>query len=90
MIKVLVQSAENVQDEDAVGDVNAEVDEGVGEALHLEAVVIHVEIALNKVPEGGIDVEGTSLLISDEAILQGQPHSTGSEATLPGDALKFR
>jgi hypothetical protein len=71
VIKVLVQPAENVQDEDTVRDVNAEVDEGVNEALHLQAVVIHVEIALNEVLEGGIDVEGVSLPVADEAILQG-------------------
>jgi hypothetical protein len=63
--------AQNVQDEDTVRDVNAEVDEGVNEALHLQAVVIHVEIALNEVLEGGIDVEGVSLPVADEAILQG-------------------
>jgi hypothetical protein len=71
VIKVLVQPAENVQDEDTVRDVNAEVEEGVNEALHLQAVVIHVEIALNEVLEGGIDVEGVSLPVADEAILQG-------------------
>jgi hypothetical protein len=71
VIKVLVQPAENVQDEDTVRDVNAEVDEGVNKALHLQAVVIHVEIALNEVLEGGIDVEGVSLPVADEAILQG-------------------
>jgi hypothetical protein len=90
MIEVLAQPAEDVQDEDSVGNINAEVDEGVGEALHLEAVVVHIEIALNKVPEGGLDMEGMSLLIADEAILHGQPGNTGSEATLMGDILKFR
>jgi hypothetical protein len=86
MIKVLVQLTEDVEDE----DVNAEVDEGVGEALHLEAVVVQVEIALNKVSEGGVDVEGVSLPIANGAILQCQPGSTGGEATLTGDVLKFR
>jgi hypothetical protein len=71
MIEGLVQLAENVQDEGVVGDVNAEVDEGLSETLHLQAVVVHVKIALNKVPDGGIDVEGVGLLIADEAILQG-------------------
>jgi hypothetical protein len=89
VIKVLVQPTEDVQDEDVVGDTNIEVDEGVSEALHLEVVVIHIEIALNNVLEGGINVEGTSLPIFDEAILQGQPRSTGGEATLPGDYWHF-
>jgi hypothetical protein len=44
MIEVLVQPTENVQDEDVVRDVNAEVDEGVGEALRLQAVVVHVRL----------------------------------------------
>jgi hypothetical protein len=45
VIEVLVQPAKNVQDEDTVVDVNTEVDEGVGEALHLQAVVIHIKMA---------------------------------------------
>jgi hypothetical protein len=69
MIEVLAQPAEDVQDEDSVGNIDAEVDEGVDEALHLEAVVVHIEIALNKVLEGGLDMEGLRLLIADEAIL---------------------
>jgi hypothetical protein len=35
MIEGLVQPAENIQDKDVVKDVDAEVDEGVGETLHL-------------------------------------------------------
>jgi hypothetical protein len=69
MIEVLAQPAEDVQDEDSVGNIDAEVGEGVDEALHLEAVVVHIEIALNKVLEGGLDMEGLRLLIADEAIL---------------------
>jgi hypothetical protein len=69
MIKVLIQPAEDVKDEDTVGDVNSAVDEGVDEALHLEVVVVHIEIALNKVLEGGVDVEGVSLPIANEMIL---------------------
>jgi hypothetical protein len=90
MIKVLVQPTEDVQDEDAVGDVNADVDEGVGEALHLEATTVHVEITVNKVSEGGVDVEDMSLSIANETILQVQPGSTGGEAMLIGDVLEFR
>jgi hypothetical protein len=42
MIEVLAQPTEDVQDEDSVGNIDAEVDEGVSEALHLEAVAIHI------------------------------------------------
>jgi hypothetical protein len=42
MIKVLAQPTEDVQDEDSVENIDAEVDEGVNEALHLEAVAIHI------------------------------------------------
>jgi hypothetical protein len=69
MVKVLIQPAEDVEDEDTVGDVNTEVNEGVNEALYLEAVVVHIEVTLNKVPEGGVDVEGASLPIANEAII---------------------
>jgi hypothetical protein len=84
VIEVLVLPTENVQDEDAVRDVNVEVNEGVGKALLFQVVVVHVKITLNNVLEGGIDVEGVSLPVANEAILQGQP---GSVATLVGDVL---
>jgi hypothetical protein len=90
MIKVLAQPAEDVQDENPVRNIDAEINEGVDEALHLEAVVVHIEIALNKILEGGLDMEGTSHPIVDEAILQGQPGNMDGEATLTGDILKFR
>jgi hypothetical protein len=69
------------------GDINCEVNEGVSKALLLQAAVVHVEITLNEVPEGGIDVESASLPIADESILQGQPGSAGGVAALAGDIL---
>jgi hypothetical protein len=87
VIEVVIQPTENVQDEDAVRDINVEVNEGVSEALHFRAVVIHVKIALHKVSEGGIDVGGASLLVVDVAILQGQLDSVGGVVVLAGDVL---
>jgi hypothetical protein len=46
------------------------VAKGVGEALHLPIVVVDTEVVLNKAPEGGIDVEGTSFMVAKEVILQ--------------------
>jgi hypothetical protein len=40
VFEVLVQPAQDVQHENVVGDIDAEVDEGVGDALHLLEVVV--------------------------------------------------
>jgi hypothetical protein len=69
MFEVLVQPAQDVPHENAIGDVNAEVGEGVGETLHLPTVVIDAEVTLHKTPEGGIDAEGAGLMVAKELVL---------------------
>jgi hypothetical protein len=68
MFEVLVQPAQDVQHKNAIGDVDTEVGEGVGEALHLPTVVVDAEVALNEALEGGVDVEGTSFVIAEEVV----------------------
>jgi hypothetical protein len=87
VFEVLVQPAQDVQHENAVGDVNTEVGEGVGEALHLPAVIVDAEVTLNKAPEGGIDVEGAGFMVAEEVVLQGQQGVVSPVAMLPGDML---
>jgi hypothetical protein len=87
VFKVLVQSAQEVQHENAVDDIDAKVGEGVGEALHLLIVVVDAEAALNKAPEGGVDVEGSSFANAEEVVFRGQPGVASRVAMLPGDAL---
>jgi hypothetical protein len=73
MLVLFVEAAKYVEDEHTIGDVSVKVIEGVGEPFHFLAVVVHVEVALDEVAEGGIDVEGAGLTIADELVLQGQP-----------------
>jgi hypothetical protein len=69
MLKVLVQPAQDVQHENVIGDVDAEVGEGVGEALHLSTVVVDGKVALNEALKGGIDVEGAGFTVAEEVVL---------------------
>jgi hypothetical protein len=90
VFNVLVQPAQDVQHENAVTDVDAEVGEGVDEALHLPTVVVDAEVALNEASKGGIDVEGTSFMVVEEVVLQGQPGVMSHVAALLGDILLVR
>jgi hypothetical protein len=65
VFKVLIQPTQNIQHENAVGDIDVEV----GEALHLPTVVVDAEIVLNEAPEGGIDVEGASFMVVEKVVL---------------------
>jgi hypothetical protein len=73
MLEVLVQPAQDIQHENAVGDVDAEVREGVSEALHLSTVVIDAKVVLDEALEGGVNVEGVGFTIAKEVVLQSQP-----------------
>jgi hypothetical protein len=87
MFEVLVQPAQDVHHKNAIGDINTEVGEGVDEALYLLTVVVDTEVALNKAPEGGVDVEGTGFTVAEEVVLQCQPGVTSRVATLSSDVL---
>jgi hypothetical protein len=90
VFEVFVQLTQDVQHENVIGDVDAEVGEGVGEALHLSTVVNDAEVTLNKAPEVGIDVEGVSFAVAEEVVLQCQPGVASRVAALSGDVLQVR
>jgi hypothetical protein len=69
MLVLFVEAAEYDEDEHTIRDVGAKIVEGVSEALHFLAIVVHVEVALNEVAEDGVDVEGTGLTVADELVL---------------------
>jgi hypothetical protein len=85
VFKVLVQPAQDVQHENMIGDIDTEVGEGVGEALHLLTIVIDAVVALNESPEGGIDVEGTGFAVAEEVVLQSQLGIMSHVDALPSD-----
>jgi hypothetical protein len=72
VFEVLVQPAQDVQRENTISDVDAEVSERVDEALHLPTVVVEAEVTLNEALKVGIDAEGTSFAVAEEVVLQGQ------------------
>jgi hypothetical protein len=69
----LVQPLKNVDDETAVGDGVVEVGQGVSHALHLETIVAHREVALDKVAKRGIEVKHTCFTVVDELMLKRAP-----------------
>jgi hypothetical protein len=88
VFKVLVQPTQEVQHNNTVGDIDVEVIEGVGEALHLLTVVVEAEVALNEALEGDINVEGMSFMGAEEVAFQGHPSIVSHLSTLPGDVLQ--
>jgi hypothetical protein len=70
VFEFLVQPTQGLQHENMIRDVDTEIGKGVGEALHLLTVDIDTEVTLNEALEGGIDVEGVSLVVAEEVVLR--------------------
>jgi hypothetical protein len=90
VFEVLVQPVQDVQHENAIGDIDAEIGEGVDEALHLLTVVVDVEVALNEALEGGVDVKGAGFTVAEEVVLQCQSGVVSYVAVLLNDVLQVR
>jgi hypothetical protein len=70
---MLVEAADDVEDERAISDDLPQVTQGIGHGLELVAVVNDREIALDEVVKGGIEVERTLLAVAKELLFQGEP-----------------
>jgi hypothetical protein len=81
-----VETADDVEDEGAVGDGLAEVAEVLSLALVAPAIVSDGEIALTEGPEVGVGVQGARGLIPEELGLNGEPNVAGGGAML-GDGV---
>jgi hypothetical protein len=77
----------DIQHENVVSDINAEVGEGVNDALHLQTVVVDAEVTLNEALDGGINVDGVGFMVTEEVVLLGQPGIASHVVMLPGDVL---
>jgi hypothetical protein len=77
----------DIQHENAVGDINARVREGVDEVLHLLIVVVDAEVTLNEALRCHVDVEGAGFTVTNEVVLQCQPCIVSCMAMLLGDVL---
>jgi hypothetical protein len=73
-----------------ISDIDAEVGEGVDEALHLPTVVVDAEVALNEALECDVDVKGAGFAVAKEVVLQCQPGVMSRVAALSGDVLQVK
>jgi hypothetical protein len=89
MIVPVVQPSKNIEDEVAVGDDAAEVNQGVGHALHLATVVAHREVALDEVAEHGVEVNHVCLVVADELVLDHAPDLALGDTVLIGNIHKL-
>lgn len=62
MVVLRIQALEKVEDVSTIGNILAEVVQGVGHVLHLATVVVDIELALLEDLELGVEVENTSLV----------------------------
>jgi len=78
--EALVEAADDVEDEGAVGDDLAEGREIICHLLHLAAVLGDVEVALDEVAKPRLQLNGAGLPIAEELRLDGEPSVPGSGA----------
>lgn len=80
--ELLVEPADDVEDEVAVGDLLAEITEGVRHALEAVTVVLDGQVALDDVPKLGVEVEGSCLPVIKKLRLNGEPGGACGNAAL--------
>jgi hypothetical protein len=88
-IEARAQAAEEVEHEALVGDGGPKGAKSVRHRLHLTAVLVHREIALSKLTEGGLEVQNPSLAVTEELSLKGTPDLVSSGVRYANDVLKF-
>jgi hypothetical protein len=88
-IEARAQATEEVEHEALVGDGGPESVKSVCHRLHLTTVLIHREIALRKLTEGGLEVQNPSLAVVEELSLKGTPDPVSSVVRYVNDVLKF-
>jgi hypothetical protein len=88
-IEARAQTAEEVEHEALVDDGGPEGAESVHHRLHLTKVLVHRDIILSKLTEGGLEVQDPSLAVAEELILKGTPDPVSSIVRHTDDVLKF-
>jgi hypothetical protein len=71
-LEALGEAADDVEYQRTVADRFSKVSEGVGHVLEAAAVLRDGQVPLTEVAELGVEVEGASLLIPEELILEGK------------------
>jgi hypothetical protein len=91
-LQVTVAWAEATQEVQHQGGVRhrlAEITEGVHQALHLAAVLSHVEIPLGELVELCVEVQGASVPVPKELFLEGEPRLTARVRLVADDVLEL-
>jgi hypothetical protein len=83
--EVLVEAPNDVVDERMIGDDLDQVIQGIGHGLELAAIVGDREIALHKIPKGGVEVES---MLFEELVFQKKLDKAGGGGILLDDLLK--
>jgi hypothetical protein len=83
------EATQEVQHQGAVCHRLAEITEGVHQALHLAAVLPHVEIPLGELVELCVEVQGASVPVPEELFLEGEPRLTARVRLVTDDVLEL-
>jgi hypothetical protein len=81
-LELLVEAAEQVQDDSTIRDRFAEVGEGVGHPLHLAAVFVDGEGALGEGAKFSIEEHGAGLAVVEELLLDADPGGASRDAVV--------
>jgi hypothetical protein len=73
-LEALGEATDDVEYQRTVADQFSKVSEGVGHVLEVAAVLRDGQVPLTEVAELGVEMEGASLLIPEELILEGKPN----------------
>jgi hypothetical protein len=83
------EATQEVQHQGAVRHWLVEITEGVRQALHLGAVLPHVEIPLGELVELCVKVQGVSVPVPEEMFLEGEPRLTVRVRLVADDVLEL-
>jgi hypothetical protein len=90
VLKALVQSLKDVEDEDLVFNGRAEVGQTVGHGFELVVVLSHREVALNKIVKGSVKMKSVLLMVTVKLILNGKPQMVCRATAFPDHLVEFQ
>jgi hypothetical protein len=82
-LEAVGEATNDVEDKRTIGDRFAKISKGIRHVFEAVTVLRDGQIALAEVAEFGVEVEGASLLIAEELILEREPDVTSGG--VPGD-----
>jgi hypothetical protein len=80
---------EEVENEALIGDGAPKGAESIRHRLHLAAILVHREIALSKLAEGGLEIQNPGLAVAEKLGLKGTPDPVSRIVRHTNDVLKL-